>query len=250
METAPAAARLRAVPVAAHVRHHSGGRPRRPAAGALAVRPGEERGVHLRRQESLGGELGDLAGLRPTVGQHFPRSAAACAAERRRPPISIAPQRAVWWIITFRRMCRSRRRFRTFTRMGPNGFQAPLKVSKVAAGHYRGSLAIGQNQGLFRVRPVADSPRLSGGGFLPAGRRDAGVRQQSRNCCGRLRRPPAGATIRRRGRYSTRRGAAFGHVMDLWPGLLALAILLNLAELVLRKWKGLLEALHLRPATA
>jgi hypothetical protein len=38
--------------------------------------------------------------------------------------------------------------------------------------------------------------------------------------------------------------------MELWPGLLALAILMNLVELVLRKWKGLLEALHLRPQTA
>jgi hypothetical protein len=38
--------------------------------------------------------------------------------------------------------------------------------------------------------------------------------------------------------------------MELWPGLLALAVLLNLAELVLRKWKGLLEALHLAPAEA
>ncbi len=37
--------------------------------------------------------------------------------------------------------------------LGPNGFQAPLKVSKVAAGHYRGRVSIGQNQGLFRVRP-------------------------------------------------------------------------------------------------
>ena len=37
---------------------------------------------------------------------------------------------------------------------------------------------------------------------------------------------------------------------QLWPGLLALAILLNLAELILRKWKGLAETLHLRPAEA
>ena len=35
--------------------------------------------------------------------------------------------------------------------------------------------------------------------------------------------------------------------MELWPGLLALALLLNLAELILRKWKGVAEALHLRP---
>ena len=38
--------------------------------------------------------------------------------------------------------------------------------------------------------------------------------------------------------------------MELWPGLLALALLLNLLELVMRKWKGLLEALRLTPVEA
>jgi hypothetical protein len=38
--------------------------------------------------------------------------------------------------------------------------------------------------------------------------------------------------------------------MELWPGLLALALALNLLELVMRKWKGLLEALHLAPVEA
>ena len=42
--------------------------------------------------------------------------------------------------------------------IGPNNFHAPLKISKVAAGHYRARLNIGQNQGLFRIRPLADSP--------------------------------------------------------------------------------------------
>ena len=45
-------------------------------------------------------------------------------------------------------------------------------------------------------------------------------------------------------------GRSISVTMELWPGLLALAVLLNLAELILRKWKGLLEALHLRPAGA
>ena len=48
---------------------------------------------------------------------------------------------------------------------GPNGFHAPLKVSKVAAGHYRGRLAIGQNQGLFRVRPLVESRAFPEVGF-------------------------------------------------------------------------------------
>jgi uncharacterized protein YegL len=49
--------------------------------------------------------------------------------------------------------------------LGPNGFQAPLKVDKVASGRYRGRLPIGQNQGLFRVRPVADSRAFPEIGF-------------------------------------------------------------------------------------
>ena len=38
--------------------------------------------------------------------------------------------------------------------------------------------------------------------------------------------------------------------MELWPGLLALGLALNLLELVMRKWKGLLEALRLAPLEA
>ena len=42
-------------------------------------------------------------------------------------------------------------------------------------------------------------------------------------------------------------GRSSRYTMELWPGLLALAITLNLAELILRKWKGVLAAL--RPRT-
>jgi hypothetical protein len=45
-------------------------------------------------------------------------------------------------------------------------------------------------------------------------------------------------------------GKSIRSTMELWPALLALAILLNLAELVLRKWKGVLEALRLKVAPA
>jgi hypothetical protein len=38
-------------------------------------------------------------------------------------------------------------------------------------------------------------------------------------------------------------GRAIPAMLDLWPGLLALALALNLAELVLRKWRGLWEGL-------
>ncbi|MGA2772894.1 MAG: hypothetical protein ABSG26_18955 [Bryobacteraceae bacterium] len=45
-------------------------------------------------------------------------------------------------------------------------------------------------------------------------------------------------------------GRSIRSTMELWPGLVALAIALNLAELILRKWKGVLEALRPRTAAA
>jgi hypothetical protein len=41
-------------------------------------------------------------------------------------------------------------------------------------------------------------------------------------------------------------GRAIPATLDLWPFLLALAIALNVAELLLRKWRGLWEGLRLR----
>ena len=37
-------------------------------------------------------------------------------------------------------------------------------------------------------------------------------------------------------------GRSIRSTMELCPGLLSLAVALNLAELILRKWKGVLEA--------
>jgi uncharacterized membrane protein len=132
---------------------------------------------------------------------------------------------------------------------GPNGFQAPLRVTKVAAGHFRGRLAIGQNQGLFRVRPAADSRAFPEIGFYRQedemqeyGNNQALLRRIAASTGGRFN-PPPGAVFDAGGR--TQRTT-----MNLWPALLALALLLNLAELVLRKWKGVAEALHLRAPEA
>jgi len=127
---------------------------------------------------------------------------------------------------------------------GPNGFQAPLKVSKIAAGHYRGRLAIGANQGLFRIRPAADSRAFPEIGFyrqedemLEYGNNETLLRQIATATGGHFNPAPkavfdpAGRSIRT--------------TMNLWPALLVLALLLNIAELILRKWKGVAEALHL-----
>jgi hypothetical protein len=45
-------------------------------------------------------------------------------------------------------------------------------------------------------------------------------------------------------------GRSIASNMQLWPAFLGLAVLLNLAELVLRKSKGLLESLGWRPRAA
>lgn len=138
--------------------------------------------------------------------------------------------------------------------MGPNGFQAPLEVSKVAAGHYRGRLSIGNNQGLFRVRPVDDSRAFPEIGFF---RQEDEMMEYGNN--EPLLRRIAAATG---GHFNPAPKAVFDAAgrsvrttMNLWPGLLALAVLLNLAELILRKWRGVAEALHLpgavpEPSTA
>jgi len=133
--------------------------------------------------------------------------------------------------------------------LGPNNFRSPLKVAKVAAGHYRGRLGIGQNQGLFRVRPQAESRAFPEVGFyrqedemMEYGNNEQLLRQIAASTGGRFNPSPkavfdaAGRSIR--------------STMELWPGFLALAVMLNLGELVLRKWKGVLEALHLRPQAA
>jgi len=133
--------------------------------------------------------------------------------------------------------------------LGPNNFRSPLKVTKVAGGHYRGRLGIGQNQGLFRVRPEVESRAFPEVGFY---RPEDEMLEYGNN--ERLLRQIAEATG---GRFNPRPKAVFDaggrsirSSMELWPGFLALALMFNLAELVMRKWKGVLEALHLRPQAA
>jgi uncharacterized membrane protein len=130
--------------------------------------------------------------------------------------------------------------------IGPDNFHAPLKISKVAAGHYRARLSIGQNQGLFRVRPLEDSPAFPEVGFY---RQEDEMLEYGSN--DQLLRQVADATG---GRFQSTAKQAFdaggrstSTTMDLWPVLLGLAVLLNLAELVMRKSKGLLEAFKRRP---
>jgi Mg-chelatase subunit ChlD len=121
---------------------------------------------------------------------------------------------------------------------GPDGFQKPIPVKKVAEGTFRGRLPIGAKQGLFRVRPVEDSRAFPEAGlYRPEaelddyGSNEALLKQVAEFTGGRFQPDPKAVFDPGRRAIST--------TMQLWPGLLALAVLMGLTELVMRKWKGI-----------
>ncbi|MEZ5400326.1 MAG: VWA domain-containing protein [Bryobacteraceae bacterium] len=124
--------------------------------------------------------------------------------------------------------------------IGPDNFRRPIAMKKVAPGTYRGVAPVGGRRGLFRVRPLEDSrafPEL--GAYLPEqeletyGADTDLLRQVSAYTRGRFE--PAMRQVFDSG------GKAIPSRMSLWPGLLGLAVLLNITELLSRKWKGILE---------
>jgi Ca-activated chloride channel family protein len=132
---------------------------------------------------------------------------------------------------------------------GPDGFRQPIKVMKSSAGNYRGEVVVGQRQGLFRIRPLNETRAFPEVGIY---REEAELADYGSNQF--LLKSIASSTG---GRFNPavksvfdNAGRSIDSTMELWPGLLGLAILLNLAELVMRKWKGLVEALRLRRAPA
>lgn len=127
--------------------------------------------------------------------------------------------------------------------LGPNGFRKPLEVTKVASGAYEGRIAVGEGQGLFRIRTLEESEVFPETGIYlhEAELNDYGsdellLRQLAEFTGGRFQ--PTPSAVFDSG------GHAVPSTMRLWPGLLALAILLNLAELFVRKWKGVVEFLR------
>jgi Mg-chelatase subunit ChlD len=123
--------------------------------------------------------------------------------------------------------------------LGPGDFRQPVEVTKAGEGLYRGRVRIGATQGLFRVRPVEESRVFPEVGYY---RQEVELADYGSNET--LLRQIAGFTG---GRYAPDARQAFANpgrtvptVTRLWPGLLGLAVLLNLLELVLRKWRGIL----------
>ena len=122
---------------------------------------------------------------------------------------------------------------------GPDGFQQPVPVKKVASGTFRGRLPIGLRQGLFRVRPAEESRAFPEAGlYRPEaeladyGSDEALLKQVASFTGGRFQ-PDPGAVF-------SGGGKSISSSLQLWPGLLGLAVLLSLAELVMRKWKGVM----------
>lgn len=131
---------------------------------------------------------------------------------------------------------------------GPEGFQKPVRLAKVAGGHFRARVSIGSNQGLFRIRPLGESRAFPEVGFY---RQEDELAEYG--CNEPLLRQIAEATG---GRFNPKPhevfdsgGRAMSTGIELWPGLLAAAVLLNLAELILRKGRGVMVALRQGAAT-
>ncbi|HLJ51331.1 MAG TPA: VWA domain-containing protein [Bryobacteraceae bacterium] len=118
--------------------------------------------------------------------------------------------------------------------LGPGGFQKAVPITKMADGAYRGRIAIGQRQGLFRVRPLVETRAFPEVGLyrqeqeqLDFGSNEFLLRQIASYTGGRF--SPSPSQVFDSG------GRSIPSLMRLWPGLLGLAILLNLTELFLRK---------------
>ncbi|HTB14956.1 MAG TPA: VWA domain-containing protein [Bryobacteraceae bacterium] len=120
---------------------------------------------------------------------------------------------------------------------GPDGFQQPIAIKKIASGVFEGRVQIGAKQGLFRVRPLVESRAFPEAGlYRPEaeladyGSNEGLLKQVAEFTGGRFEPSPKAMFDPGRRQIPSS--------VSLWPGLLGFAILLNLAELVLRKWKG------------
>ncbi len=128
---------------------------------------------------------------------------------------------------------------------GPDGFQKPVELRRLAPGVFRGNVPIGNRRGLFRARPLAESQAFPEIGLYRPEDEMSGygsdellLKQVASFTGGRFQ--PVPEDIFRS------QGKSVPATLRLWPGLLAAAIAFNLTELLLRKWKGLLAFLGRR----
>ncbi len=127
--------------------------------------------------------------------------------------------------------------------LGPGDFRKPVQLTRVSTLDYRARVRIGDTQGLFRVRPLNESRIFPEVGLY---RPEEELTEYGSNQA--LLKSVAMATG---GRFNPNPDQAFetgGQSIEstarLWPVLLGLAILLNLVELVMRKWRGIVETVR------
>ena len=132
---------------------------------------------------------------------------------------------------------------------GPDNLRRPFPLKKMAAGAWRGAVPASGRKGLFRARPLEETRAFPEIGLYlqeeeltEFGSNPGLLRQISSFTGGRFEPPPARA-------FETA-SRSIPSTVRLWPFLLALAIALNIAELVQRKWKGLRELFSRAPSTA
>ncbi|HEX4274148.1 MAG TPA: VWA domain-containing protein [Bryobacteraceae bacterium] len=125
--------------------------------------------------------------------------------------------------------------------IGPGDFRKPLDITRVSPGTWRGRLRIGSTEGLFRIRSVNESRSFPEVGLYRQeselsdyGSNDALLKSIAQSTGGRFN-PSAKQLFDSGGKY-------IDSSLRLWPGLLAIAVLLNLIELVMRKWRGIIES--------
>jgi Mg-chelatase subunit ChlD len=123
--------------------------------------------------------------------------------------------------------------------IGPQGFEQRIDIEKTANRLYRGRVHIGRLSGLFRIRPVTETAAFPEIGLYRQrqesndfGSNDAVLARISSMTGGRFNLAPD-AVFKADGRY-------IYSSWRLWPALLALAIVFTLAELILRKWRGII----------
>lgn len=125
--------------------------------------------------------------------------------------------------------------------IGPADFRKALPITRISPGTYRGRVRIGSLEGLFRVRPLEETRAFPEVGLYRQeselsdyGSNEELLKSIAQATGGRFN-PPA------RQLFDTG-GSSIDSTMRLWPALLAVAVLLNLIELVLRKWRGIVES--------
>jgi len=131
--------------------------------------------------------------------------------------------------------------------IGPGDFRKPFDLARVSPSTWRGRLRIGTQEGLFRVRSVNESRTFPEVGLYRQeselsdfGSNEVLLKSIAQSTGGRFN--PAPKQLFDSG------GKYVDSTLRLWPGFLALALALNLIELAMRKWRGILETLRsLRP---